>query len=194
MAEPPRVLAFAGSAREGSYNKKLVRIAVAGAEAAGARCTVIDLRDLPLPIYDADLEAREGLPEHAVALRRHLAECDGLLISTPEYNGSIPPLLKNTLDWATRHPEARPDLSGFQGKMAGLMAASPGPLGGMRALVVVRTLLNNLGCTVLAEQIALRQAAQAFTADGRLENEGWQQRTEALGGSLAGWLAQRSRG
>ena len=187
----PHILAFAGSARADSFNKKLVRIAASGAEAAGARCTVIDLRDFPLPIYDADLEANEGLPEPAVRLRAHLSECDGLLVATPEYNGLLPPLLKNAIDWATRHPEGRPDLSGFQGKVAALLAASPGPLGGLRASTVVRQLLNNVGCTVLAEQVTLRLAAQAFEPDGRLKDAGLQQRTEALGGSLAGWLTRR---
>lgn len=186
----PHILAFAGSARADSLNKKLIRIAAAGVEAAGARCTLIDLHDFPLPIYDGDLEASEGLPESAVRLREHLAECDGLLIATPEYNGMLPPLLKNTIDWATRHPEARPDLSGFQGKVAALLSASPGPLGGLRAITVVRQLLNNVGCTVLAEQMTLRLAAQAFESDGRLKDEGAQQRTEALGASLASWLAR----
>lgn len=152
---------------------------------------MIDLRDLPMPIYDGDLEAADGLPGNAVRLREHLAACDGLLIATPEYNGSIPPLLKNAIDWSTRHPEARPDLSGFQGKVAGLLAASPGPLGGMRSAAVVRQLLNNLGCTVLAEQLLLRKAFEAFDDAGRLKDESWQQRAEGLGAAVAGWLTGR---
>ena len=106
MSNAPRILAFAGSAREESFNKRLVRVAAAGAEAAGVACTVLDLRDFPLPIYDGDLEAAEGLPENAKRLRELFLAHQGLLIASPEYNSSISPLLKNTLDWVSRAPAA----------------------------------------------------------------------------------------
>ena len=183
MPEPPRIFAFAGSARQASFNKLLVKIAVAGAEAAGAGCTLVDLRDYPLPLYDADLEAAEGLPANAARLRELFVSHQGLLIASPEYNSSISPLLKNTIDWVTRSPEATGDLSGFQGKLAGIMAASPGPLGGLRGLAVLRSLLGNIGCTVLADQVTIRQAAQAFDAGGQQ-----QARVEALGRTLAEWV------
>jgi len=185
MPQNPRILALAGSARRASYNKLLIRIAVRGAEAAGASCTLIDLRDYPLPIYDADLEAEAGLPSNAVRLKELFAGHQGLLIASPEYNSSISPLLKNTIDWISRSAEASIDLSGFQGKLAGIMAASPGPLGGLRGLIVLRSLLGNIGCTVLASQVTIRQAAQAFTADGQLEDSKQQADVEELGRALA---------
>lgn len=190
MPKPPRILALAGSARRASYNKLLVKIAVRGAEAAGVPCTLIDLRDYPLPIYDGDLEAEEGLPSNAVKLKELFANHPGLLIASPEYNSSISPLLKNTIDWVSRSPEASADLSGFRGKVAGIMAASPGPLGGLRGLVVLRSLLGNIGCTVLANQFTIRQAAQAFDADGALVDSKQQAGVEALGRTLAEWVVR----
>ena len=181
----PRVLAFAGSSREDSFNKKLIRIGSRGVEAAGLECTLVDLRDFELPLYDGDLEARDGLPEAAVRLRQLLSEHEGLLIASPEYNGSISALLKNTIDWTTRSPQASPDLSPYAGTVAALMAASPGPLGGMRGLLVVRNLLTNLGVTVLPSQLALRQAVKAFDENSELVEERQRAQAEALGGELA---------
>src|SRR4029453_9904693 len=98
----PRILAFAGSARRDSFNKRLVKIAAHGAERAGAQVTLIDLKDYPLPIMDQDLEAEQGLPATAVPLKKLFLENDGLLMSCPEYNSSITPLWKNTIDWVSR--------------------------------------------------------------------------------------------
>src|SRR6266446_5332539 len=98
----PRILAFAGSTRAASFNKRLVRIAARGAEAAGAEVTVIDLRDLPLPLFDQDQEAAEGPPENAKRLKALMVASDGFLIASPEYNSSISAVLKNTIDWASR--------------------------------------------------------------------------------------------
>ena len=190
MPRPPQILALAGSARRASYNKLLVRIAVHGAEAAGVPCTLIDLRDYPLPIYDADLESEEGLPANAARLKGLFVDHPGLLIASPEYNSSITPLLKNTIDWVSRSAEASVDLSGFQGRVAGIMAASPGPLGGLRGLVVLRSILSNIGCTVLANQVSIRQAAQAFDADGQLVDAKRQAAVEALGRNLAEWVVR----
>ena len=190
----PTIIAFAGSARRGSFNQRLVRVAAGGAEAAGVRCTLIDLADFRLPIFDQDLEAAEGLPDAAVRLRELFLEHQGLLISTAEYNGSITPLLKNTIDWITRSPEASPDLSAFQGKLAALMSASPGPLGGLRAFSVVRPLLANVGVTVLSDQVTLRAAHEAFDAEGKLLEARQAQRVEALGRKLADWLLKQYAG
>jgi len=189
MPQKPRILAFAGSAREGSFNKQLVRIAAQGVKGAGLECTLIDLRDYPMPIYDGDLEASSGLPDNAVKLRELLQTHHGLLIATPEYNSGISALLKNTIDWTTRSPEATPDTSGFSGKLAALMAASPGPLGGMRSIDMLRSILKNIGCTVLAEQLVIRGAMQAF-ADGKLSEARDQKRAEALGRTLAEWVSK----
>jgi chromate reductase len=191
-APSPRILAFAASTRSDSFNRRILRIAVHGAEAAGVACTVLDLRDHPLPIYDADLERDQGLPEAANRLRVLLASHQGLLIASPEYNGFVSPLLKNTLDWISRSPEGRPDLAPFQGKVAALMAASPGPLGGIRGLALLRQLLANLGVTALADQVTLREAHAHFDEGGALRDErlrGW---IEALGRTLASWLLRRA--
>ena len=99
---PVKILAFAGSAKKASLNKKLLAVAVAGARAAGAEVTVVDLADYPMPIMDEDLEAAEGAPEKATAFKALMIEADGFLISCPEYNSSITPLLKNVIDWASR--------------------------------------------------------------------------------------------
>jgi NAD(P)H-dependent FMN reductase len=185
MGEGARILAFAGSARAASFNKRLIKIAIRGADGAGARCTFIDLRDYALPLYDADLEAAEGLPDSAARLRDLFADHQGFLIASPEYKSSISPLLKNTIDWVSRSPEAGQDLSGFHGKLAAIMAASPGALGGLRGLVVLRSLLSNIGCTVLADQVAVRQAVKAFSDDGRLLDPKREAQVEGLGRQLA---------
>lgn len=184
-AKEVRILGFAGSARKASFNKMLVRAALQGCEAAGANTTFLDLRDYPLPIYDGDEEAANGLPENVVRLQEIFRAHDAFVIGTPEYNGYITPLLKNTLDWITRSPEAAPDLSPFEGKYAALLAASPGPLGGVRVIPMVRGLLNNLGVTVIANPIAIRSAYENFNESGELTNEAYAKRVSALGNELA---------
>lgn len=168
----PKILAFAGSQRAGSFNKKLVRIAALEARAAGADVTVLDLRDLDLPLFDQDLEAASGLPAGARKFKNLLIQCDGMLISTPEYNSSFTPLLKNSIDWASRAETAEePPLLAFRGKVAALLAASPGSLGGMRALVQLRSLLANIGVLVLPEQVTLPAAYDAFTETEQLKDQ-----------------------
>lgn len=168
----PRILAFAGSAREGSFNKRLVRLAARAAEEAGGQATLLDLRDLPMPLYDGDLEAREGLPVNARRFKQALASHPGWLLACPEYNGSVTPLWKNAIDWASRSEgsEEAP-LAAFRGKAAALFSASPGALGGLRGLVHVRSILGNVGVLVLPEQVALPHADTAFLPDGSLSNE-----------------------
>lgn len=193
MSEPPRVLALAGSARRASYNRRLLPLLAEGVRSEGLGCTVLDAADFPLPLYDADLEAERGLPEAAVRLREIFAAHAGLAIASPEYNSFITPLLKNTLDWVTRAPGGRADLSGLRGKVVGLVAASPGPLGGLRGLAVVRMLLANLGCVVLPEQVTIRNAATAFGEDGALE-EGHAARVRAVGAGVAAWVKRAHPG
>ncbi|MEX2285719.1 MAG: NAD(P)H-dependent oxidoreductase, partial [Planctomycetaceae bacterium] len=163
-----RILAFAGSLRKDSYNKRLVRIAAAGATAAGATVTLLDLRDFPLPLFDEDLEREQGLPENAANLKRLFIEHDGFLIASPEYNSSITGVLKNTIDWVSRRVEGEAPLVAYKGKTAALMSASPGALGGLRALVHVRAILGNIGVLVLPTQVAVPKAMEAFDADGKL--------------------------
>jgi len=176
----PRLLVFAGSTRAGSYNKLLARQAAESIERAGGRPTFIDLRDHPMPLYDGDLEADQGLPDNALVLRRGLAEHDGLLIASPEYNGFITPLLKNTIDWLTRPHQGESGLALFEGKLAGVVSASPGGLGGLRSLALTRQLLTNIGVTVLPDQLAVAHAARAFDDQGRLSDDAQQQKLDAL--------------
>jgi NAD(P)H-dependent FMN reductase len=167
-AMPVHLLAFCGSARRESYNRRLLAAAVAAARGAGAEVTELDLRADLLPLYDGDLEAQHSLPPSARELKQLFAAHDGFLIASPEYNGFFPPLLKNALDWVSR---PAPDLPApYSGKTAGLLAASPGALGGIRCLPHLRLLLSNLGVTVSPAQMALGNADHAFAADGRLEN------------------------
>jgi chromate reductase len=190
MDTKPKILAFAGSARESSYNKKLVRIAAAGARRAGADVSEVDLRDFPMPIYDGDLETREGIPAHALKFRQLMMAHQGLLIASPEYNSSITPLLKNTIDWISRPVGGEDGLAPFRNKVAGLLAASPGGFGGLRGLVHLRAILGNIGVIVLPNQLAVAKAHEAFQPDGTLVNPHRQTAVEALGAELAGMLAK----
>ena len=177
-----KILAFAGSQRAESINKKLVTIAARAAEQAGAEVTLVDMRDYSMPLYDSDLEQAEGLPANALAFKRLLQQHDGFLIASPEYNSAFTPLLKNIIDWSSRaETPDEPKLSAFKGKVAAIMAAAPGAMGGYRGLVFLRMLLNNLGVTVLPEQLAIGDAFKAFDAQGQLIDPTQQQQVEQLG-------------
>jgi chromate reductase len=168
MAESVRLLAFAGSLRTGSFNRRLIHTLVEGAREAGAEVTHLELREHPLPIYDGDIETA-GMPEAVRRWQQLMREHDGLLISTPEYNGSMPAIVKNTLDWISRPMEdGKSGTALFRGKVAGICSASPGPLGGMRSLIVLRDALAKLGLWVAPTQFALVRADTAFDADGGL--------------------------
>jgi NAD(P)H-dependent FMN reductase len=184
----PRILAFAGSARRESFNKQLIKIAAAGAEAAGASVTLVDLAVFELPLFNQDLEAEKGLPEKAVALKKLFVEHDGLLMSCPEYNSSITPLWKNTIDWVSRQAPGETPLAAFKGKVATIMSASPGKLGGLRGLVHVRSILGNIGVVVLPEQIAISESSGAFTPDGKLQDAKMHESIAGLGRKLAEFL------
>lgn len=186
----PRILAFAGSARAGSFNRKLIRIAVGGARAAGAEVTLLELKDYPLPLYDGDLEAAEGLPPNARKLKEMFLAHEGLLIAAPEYNSSITPLLKNTIDWVSRSAPGEASLACYDGKVAALMSASPGGLGGLRGLMVVRLCLSNIKVLVLPDQVAVASAHEAFAEDGRLKDEKREAAVARLGATLAQTIAK----
>jgi chromate reductase len=188
--QAPRILAFAGSARKDSVNKLLVRVAAQAATEAGAEVTVLDLADYPLPLYDGDLEAQEGLPANALKLKQLFMDHDGLMIATPEFNSSITPLLKNTIDWVSRPAEGEGPLAAYQNKVAVLMAASPGGLGGLRGLVHVRAILQNIGVTVLPDQRAVSGAFSAFDDAGQLKDEKLRQSVQALGSKLTDVLSR----
>src|SRR5262245_26887233 len=184
----PRILAFAGSLRRDSFNKKLVPIAAKGAREAGAEVTLIDLKDFPLPLFDQDLEAEQGMPENGKKLKQLFIDHDGLLIASPAYNSSITAVLKNAIDWVSGPPQVEQSLLAFRGKVAALMSASPGGLGGLRGLVHVRSILSNIGVIVLPDQIAVAKAHEAFNADGPLKDPKQQSGIEGLGHSLASFL------
>lgn len=190
MGKAPRILAFAGSARAGSFNRAVLRIAIEGAQAAGAEVTELDLRDYPLPVYDAEIEAARGLPANVRALKRQFYAHDGLLLASPEYNSSFTPLMKNTIDWVSRPSDGEKSSAAFAGKSAVIMSASPGALGGLRGLVHLRQVLGNLGMIVLPEQRAVSSAAGALSPEGKLVDERAHAGILALGERLAVFLAK----
>ena len=185
MTRKPRILAFAGSTRKDSYNKKLTRVAAKAAEEYGADVTLVDLKDLPMPLFDEDLEREAGMPESAAKLKELMVESDGFLIASPEYNSSITAVLKNAIDWVSRPVPNEPSLLAFKGKTAVLMSASPGNLGGLRGLVHLRAILGNISMIVLPDQIAIPKAYEAFDSDGRLKDAKQQAGVQDLGKKLA---------
>lgn len=189
-----KILAFAGSGRKQSYNKKLVAIAARGAEQAGAEVTIIDLADYPTPIFNQDLEQEQGMPDKAREFKNLLIAHDGFLIASPEYNSAFSPLLKNMIDWASRKESVdEAPLIAYKGKYAAIMATSPGALGGLRGLVFLRLLLSNIGVTVLPDQQAIAKAAQAFAEDGSLVGKQQHQSVLDLGRKLAETIARQTR-
>jgi NAD(P)H-dependent FMN reductase len=183
MPVTPRVLAFGGSLRRASFNQQLVRNAAECARQAGAEVTVLELRELPLPVFDEDLE-KEGLPAHALQLKQQFASHDALLISAPEYNSSISAALKNAIDWVSRPEPGKAPLYCFTGKVCALLSASPGALGGLRGLFTVRSILSNIGVLVLPEQVAVMRAHEAFGPGGRLHDEKQQAAVQRLAARL----------
>ena len=164
----PKILVLAGSARVDSIHRKLARQTVDALRHEGVEATLADLRDFPMPIYDGDLEAGEGLPPAAKALKELARRHDGFAIASPEYNGSFPALLKNALDWISRpEPGDRP-LEVFRGKVAAILSASPGAGGGRRGLHQLRELLEMMSVSVIAEELAIARASAAFDAEGQL--------------------------
>ena len=165
-----KLLAFSGSARSGSLNKILANAATEAARAAGAKVTLIDLRDFAMPVYDGDLEAKEGIPSKARELKALFMAHNGLLIASPENNASISSMLKNTLDWVSRPDSGQNGLVPYQNKVAGLLSASPGALGGLRGLMHLRAILQTLNVQVISEQFALGRAHEAFDESGKLKD------------------------
>jgi NAD(P)H-dependent FMN reductase len=179
-----KILAFAGSTRRDSFNKKLIRVAAEAAREAGGDVTLIDLADFPLPLYDGDLEAESGQPENSQRLYELFKSHQALLLSCPEYNSSISAVLKNVIDWVSRPRPGEPELVAFTGKVAALLSASPGGFGGMRGLVHVRAILGNIGTLVIPSQVAVPKANEAFNADGSLRDEKLAQRIAKLAKEL----------
>ena len=188
----PKILAFAGSTRTESFNKRLVKIAAAGAMEGGADVTVIDLRDYAMPLYDGDLEQQQGIPSNARKLKDLMLSHQGFLISAPEYNSSISGVLKNTIDWTSRQSDGEAPLACYKNKVVGIMSASPGGLGGLRGLVHVRAILENIGALVIPDQIAISKAHEAFAIEGNLKDKKQEDRVKKIGSSVAKLLLKLS--
>lgn len=192
MTEAVRVLAFSGSNRRDSFNQRLAHSAANMAEQAGAVVTRLQLCDLPIPLFSEDLERASGLPDNAKVFKNLLIGHDAILLACPEYNSSITPALKNALDWASRKEGDEPPMAAYRGKVAALLAASPGALGGLRGLVTVRSILCNIGVLVIPDQVAVGRAFEAFDEQGALKDERTAQRVRNVARTLvhtAGALA-----
>ncbi|QIB33829.1 NADPH-dependent FMN reductase [Ancylobacter pratisalsi] len=173
----PKILTFAGSIRTGSYSASLAALAAKELSLLECEPVLISLADYPMPIYDGDLEAEQGPPEAAKKLRDQMINADGVFISTPEYNAAVPPLLKNAIDWASR---VKGEGDAFRKPVFCIGSTSPGGLGGYRASMMLRQVLAlGLGALVLAEQVMVAGAAQAFAENGDLKDERAQERLRA---------------
>ncbi len=161
----PKILAIAGSYREHSYNRRVLQIAVDAAKNAGAEVTVVDLRDFPMPIFNADDVEEKGFDNSALKFQDLLNDSDGLLICSPEYNGSIPGGFKNAIDWATRSNDKYKMYEVFKGKTAAIMTASPGQFGGLRCIAHLRGVLTIMGVSVLPNEVAVTFVGQKFEGD-----------------------------
>ncbi len=169
----PKILVFAGSIRTGSFNARLAALAAKELALAGADVTRISLEDYPLPIYDGDDEAKSGVPANARKLKEMMAAHRGVFVASPEYNASVTPLLKNTIDWISRVRErGEPPLGVFKGRAFALGGASDSPYGALRSLMALRQVLE-LGCgaLVLPEQITVFHASEAFDDMDNLKDE-----------------------
>ncbi|MEQ8843875.1 MAG: NAD(P)H-dependent oxidoreductase [Phycisphaerales bacterium] len=184
MAQP-KILVFSGSLRTDSWNHKLAVAASKGAEAAGAIVTVIRLREFQLPLYDQEIEDADGLPENCLKLKELFKAHHGMIIGCPEYNSSITGVLKNTVDWVSRPREGEQPLECFDRKVIGLVAASPGGLGGIRGLPVERMLLGHIKAIVLPDQFSLAKAHEAFDDNGNLKDDTQRGMAEGVGKAVA---------
>ena len=183
----PKILVLAGSVRTGSFNARLAALAAKELALAEADVTLISLADFPMPLYDGDLEAASGPPENAYKLKRLMCLQQGVFIASPEYNASITPLLKNTLDWVSHtRDEGEEPLQVFKTRVFALGSASPGGMGGLRSLITVRTVLElGLFALVLPDQFAVPRANEAFDEHGHLKNKDSQEAFKQLIQKLA---------
>jgi len=182
VSEKARLLFFAGSTRQGSYNRALARAAQQAADRRGLSADLIELSDYPMPIYDAEIENSDGPPDNARRLKDVLRGYQGVFIASPEYNASITPLLKNTLDWMSRVKDGdEPPLEVFKTRVFAIGSASPGGFGGMRSLITLRQVLSlGMGALVLPDQVVVPNAGSAFDEQGTLTNERAQSMLDAL--------------
>jgi chromate reductase len=168
----PRILVFAGSIRTGAYSGRTADIAQTELARQGAEVTRISLADYPLPIMDQDLEVEKGIPENAYRLGRLIASHDAVLVCTPEYNGSMPPLLKNAIDWVSRirRDNGRP-VTIYPGKVVAICSSSDGHFAGIRSANHLRSVLAHIQMEVIAPQVSVPNAGEAFDEDGNFKEE-----------------------
>lgn len=170
----PKILVIPGSLRMTSHNTRLAALVAKELALAEAEVTRVSLADYPLPLFDAEMTAEIGPPQHAVQLQRMLEAHQGVFISSPEYSASVTPLVKNTIDWLSRaRGRGEPSYAAFHNRVFAIGSASSGPGGGMRSLLALRQILE-LGCgaLVIPEQIALANAAEAFDDMDNLKDQG----------------------
>jgi NAD(P)H-dependent FMN reductase len=185
----PKILAFAGSLRELSFNKRVLDVAVEGARRSGAMVDVVDLRDYPMAPMNPDMIAGGSFDENALRFQELLHNYHGLLIATPEYNASVPGHLKNQIDWASRKSPRFALNEVFKDKFAAMITASPGSFGGIRCLAHLRQMFSIMGVLVLPSEIAVTFVAQKFEGDsGVMTDEKARGLLEGLGASLADML------
>ena len=180
-----KILVIPGSLRTGSLNARLAATAALEFAQAGADVTRISLADFPLPIYDGDLQGKSGVPKNAVNLKRMMSAHHGVLIVTPEYNSSVPPLVKNTIDWVSRvqdPQESRGQV--FRERPFAIAAASEGRLGGTRSLAALRLILSACHATVIPNQLALSFASDAYDDMDRLKHPADVEALDALARQL----------
>lgn len=168
----PKILVFAGSIRTGAYSGRTADAAQKELAQHGAEVTRISLADYPLPIMDQDLEREKGAPDNALKLARLIAGHDAVLICTPEYNGSIPPLLKNTIDWVSRiHRDGGKPISPYAGRVVGICSSSDGHFAGIRSANHLRAVLAHVGMEVVSPQVSVPHAGEAFDDAGEFREE-----------------------
>ena len=160
----PKILVLAGSLRTGSHNARLAALAAKELTLLDVDVTRISLQDYPLPIYDADLDARSGQPEAAIKLKHMMTAHHGIFIASPEFSASVTPLLKNAIDWVSRVRErGDPTYAAYKNRVFAIASASPGPAGGLPGLIALRQILEvGCGALVIPEQVAVQRANQAF--------------------------------
>lgn len=189
-----RILALCGSARRDSLNHKLLGVAALGARDGGVELRFVSLADYQLPLYDGDLEKERGIPASVRELQRLFAETDAFLIASPEHNGGYTALLKNAIDWVSRPRESgEPGVQLFAGKAAAVLSASPGPMGGIRAMLATRDVLEKLGALVIPQGFSLGAAHLAFTVEGNLADAKAEAEVRMVGTALVDVATQLAR-
>ena len=189
MTKPsPKIALISGSTRTGSMNKNLINAMAHMFKDAGAKPVKIDLGKYEMPIYNGDWEAENGVPKTAKNLVRRLKSCDGVFIATPEYNGSLPALLKNTIDWTTRI-----ELGQFSGPVYGIGSATPGPMSGIMVLRQLHFILNRLGASVVPRQLGVGMASNAFDKKGRFKDGRTKDYADALVSQMMLEISRRQK-